>query len=127
QSVWTTYMDDCSYAEAETAAKMSAIARFCQAVRPRCILDVGCNVGVHAAHALANGAATAIGLESDRAAAKVAFARADKAHLNFLPLNVDFANPSPSQGWGSVERTGLFERLRTDALLALAVIHHLCI
>lgn len=127
RSVWTTYMENCLYAAAETAAKMSAIARFCQTVQPRCILDVGCNVGVHAAHALANGAAAAIGIESDRGAAESAFARADKANLNFLPLNVDFANPSPSQGWGNVERAGLFERLRADALLALAVIHHLCI
>ncbi len=126
-SIWTNYAADCSYSSDETAAKMSAIARFCQAVQPRCLLDVGCNVGIHAAHALANGAASAVGIESDRGAAEIAFERAERARLNFLPLNVDFANPSPSQGWGNVERAGLFERLRADALLALAVIHHLCI
>lgn len=127
QSVWADYANDCSYSQAETTAKLSAVAAFCQTVQPRCLLDVGCNTGVHAAHALANGAASAVGIEGDHGAAEIAFTRATKERLNFLPLNVDFANPSPSQGWANVERPGLFERLRADALLALAVIHHLCI
>lgn len=127
RSGWADYADGASYSPADTATKMSLIARFCQTARPRCILDVGCNVGIYAAHALANGASSAVGIESDRATANLAFARADEGNLNFLPLNVDFANPSPSQGWAGTERAGLFERLKADALLALAIVHHLCI
>jgi ribosomal protein L11 methylase PrmA len=126
-SAWSAYHGSCSYTPEETAAKMSLIGRFCRTVQPRCVLDIGCNVGLQSAHALANGAGSAIGLESDRDAVDLAFSRADAAGLNFLPLNIDFANPSPSQGWANAERSGLFQRLRADALLALALVHHLCI
>ena len=44
-----------------------------------------------------------------------------------LPLWLDAANPSPSQGWGQAERQGLAERARADALIALAFIHHIAI
>ena len=37
------------------------------------------------------------------------------------------ANPSPSQGWAQQERAGLRERSDADAVLALALLHHLAI
>jgi len=44
-----------------------------------------------------------------------------------LPLHLDAANPSPNQGWSQAERQGLSERAQGDAVLALALIHHLAI
>ncbi len=44
-----------------------------------------------------------------------------------LPLVMDFTNPSPSLGWHNQERHSLLERSPADALLALALIHHLAI
>jgi hypothetical protein len=44
-----------------------------------------------------------------------------------LPLLLDFANPSPAQGWAHSERLSLEQRGPADALLALALIHHLAI
>jgi hypothetical protein len=40
---------------------------------------------------------------------------------------MDFTNPSPALGWNNQERHSLPERAPTDALLALALIHHLAI
>jgi hypothetical protein len=47
--------------------------------------------------------------------------------LNFLPLFLDLANPTPSQGWAERERRGLIDRASADAILGLALVHHLAI
>ena len=40
---------------------------------------------------------------------------------------MDLTNPSPPAGWENKERMGLFERGPAEAVLALALIHHLAI
>jgi hypothetical protein len=47
--------------------------------------------------------------------------------LPILPLQVDFADPSPGLGWMNRERRPLAERGRPELSLALALIHHLCL
>jgi len=51
--------------------------------------------------------------------------RADGLAQPFLPLQADIQNPSPAQGWNLEERRALRDRLRPDAVLCLALIHHL--
>ncbi|HBQ92707.1 MAG TPA: nodulation protein NoeA, partial [Erythrobacter sp.] len=63
----------------------------------------------------------------DHGALEIAFKRAQLEQLDLLPLWLDAANPSPSQGWGEAERMGLAGRAQPDALLALAFIHHIAI
>jgi hypothetical protein len=46
---------------------------------------------------------------------------------NILPLIQDFSSPSPAIGWGNAERESFLQRSRCDALLVLALIHHLAI
>lgn len=46
---------------------------------------------------------------------------------NIQPLIVDLANPTPATGLNNTERASFMERLDTDLILALALIHHLCI
>jgi hypothetical protein len=55
--------------------------------------------------------------------------RHNTAHgpTNILPLVQDFSSPSPAIGWGNAERDSFLERSRCDALLVLALIHHLAI
>jgi hypothetical protein len=49
-------------------------------------------------------------------------ARGDKS---ILPLVIDLTNPSPGIGWENKERMSLKERGPVDAVLALALVHHL--
>ena len=44
-----------------------------------------------------------------------------------LPLLLDLTNPSPAMGWHNKERSSLLERGPVDAVLALALVHHLAI
>jgi hypothetical protein len=46
---------------------------------------------------------------------------------NLLPLILDLTNPSPALGWQNRERMSLEERGSPDAVLALALLHHLAI
>jgi hypothetical protein len=46
---------------------------------------------------------------------------------NILPLIQDFSSPTPAIGWGNTERSSFLERSHCDALLALALVHHLAI
>jgi ribosomal protein L11 methylase PrmA len=91
------------------------------------IFDLGCNTGDFTVTALENGAKSAVGFDFDFGALEQAFSRFSKSGQPVLPLWLDATNPSPSQGWASKERKSLGERADADALLALAVIHHLAI
>jgi ribosomal protein L11 methylase PrmA len=91
------------------------------------VLDLGCNQGDYSAAALTAGAEYAVGAEADATTAHLAFVRARKEALRFLPLVQDAANPSPSQGWKGVERPSFTVRAQFDFLLALAVEHHLAL
>lgn len=47
--------------------------------------------------------------------------------LDALPLVVDICNPTPAIGWNNEERKSFIERANFDVVLALAIVHHLCI
>ena len=44
-----------------------------------------------------------------------------------MPLIQDFSSPSPAIGWGNAERDSFLQRSHCDALLVLALVHHLAI
>ncbi len=127
RTVWAEYADNNSYAAPEAAAKEDMVRQFAAAVRPGMLWDLGCNTGAFSKAALEAGAKHAIGFDFDQGALEAAFARAEAEDLDLLPLYLDAANPSPSQGWAQNERQGLMERAPADGLLALAFVHHLAI
>jgi ribosomal protein L11 methylase PrmA len=91
------------------------------------LIDLGCNTGDYSVAALEGGAEYIIGFDFDQTAVDIAFSRSKQDNLNFLPLWLDAANPSPNQGWRQSERRGFAERANADALIALAFEHHLAI
>jgi ribosomal protein L11 methylase PrmA len=127
RTVWQDYAQDNSYADEEAAKKKEFVADFVRAVQPGLLLDIGCNSGDYSALALQQGAGLAIGFDFDHGALEFAYQRACRESLNFLPLHLDAANPSPDQGWLQSERKGFDKRAHGDAILALALIHHLAI
>ena len=122
---WVAY--DASVPESESQAIAAFVGNFARQVSPALLWDLGCNTGRYAEAALQAGARYVVGLDSDAGALDGAFARARDRHLNLLPLLVDVVNPSPGQGWRGAERQTLFERGRPNALLAIAIVHHLVI
>lgn len=127
KTVWQDYATDNSYADEEAVNKRRFIAEFASAVKPKIFLDIGCNTGDYSVVALENGALLAVGFDFDHGALEYGYRRAAKEALNFLPLHLDAANPSPNQGWSQAERKGFRERAKGDAVIGLALIHHLAI
>lgn len=126
-TVWSDYVESNTYEDIEKRTKTEFIERFITEIKPRLVFDLGCNSGAFSEIALRSGAQQVIGFDFDQAALDKAYLRAKKKSLNYLPLFLDAANPSPSQGWGESERSGFHDRAKADAVLALAFVHHLAI
>lgn len=124
---WTEYAKSNSYAEAISTEKRQFVSEFVEKTAPDMLIDLGCSTGDYALAALQSGAKYVVGFDTDRLALDAAFSRAADQKLNFLPLCLDAANPSPNQGWRQEERSGFVTRARANALLALAFEHHLAI
>jgi len=127
KTVWGGYAADNSYSGEGASQKRAFIADFARVVQPKLIWDIGCNTGEYSAAALEAGAASIIGFDFDQTAIDMAYQRAVDNDLQLLPLYLDAANPAPDQGWGERERKGLRGRAECDAILALALVHHLAI
>jgi len=126
----TTWQEDArhnSYRDTEAEAKRKFITRFVSESKPRTVWDIGCNTGDYSVAALQGGARSVIGFDFDHGALDLAFDRAKSENLAFTPLFLDVTNPAPDQGWGQAERRGLRARAKADAVLALALIHHVAI
>lgn len=124
---WRDYTTLDSYTPSGFDSKRAFVADFVTAVKPASLLDIGCNTGSYSELALRAGARSVIGIEQDAAAAEAAFQRAKAGDLNLLPIVMDLADASPSQGWLGLERRSFADRACFDGLLALAVEHHLAI
>jgi ribosomal protein L11 methylase PrmA len=126
-----TYWDDYSqfktYSDDETLAKHDFVRRFVTDVQPGMLWDLGCNTGDFSMTALDAGAGYVVGWDNDLGALDIAFARSREAGTRFTPLYGDACDPTPAQGWAEQERAGWQGRGAVDAVLALALIHHLAI
>jgi len=127
KTVWADYAGCNNYKSEETQAKRNFIGDFSRSLQPDVLWDIGCNTGDYSKAALESGATYVVGFDLDQGALNLAYYRAIDENLNFLPLYLDAANQSPSQGWAQSERRGLTERASADGILALAVVHHLSI
>ena len=130
RSNWTGYEADNSYPAPAMAAKEQFVATVCEKLAPRRMVNLGCNLGKFDFIAAAAGA-DVIALDFDLASVDVVYRRARERKARVLPLRVDLAAPSPALGWNNRERRSLLERLQGgagfDAVMALAVIHHLLV
>jgi ribosomal protein L11 methylase PrmA len=124
---WAGYTATAPYNETETAAKRAIVARAMERWRPERLLDLGCNDGALALAAWRAGAGLIVGIDSDAQSVDSAFRQAREAQAPLLPLVVDLADPSPARGWRGGERRGLIERVRPDAVTALALAHHVAL
>jgi ribosomal protein L11 methylase PrmA len=126
-TTWQEYARNTSYRDTEAEAKRKFVARFVSDSRARTVWDIGCNTGDYSVAALQAGARSVIGFDFDQGSLDLAFDRARSEKLAFTPLFLDVTNPAPDQGWGQAERRGLRARAKADAVLALALIHHVAI
>jgi len=126
-TVWGDYAAHNTYTENERVRKQQLIKSFVERNKVSSLLDMGCNSGEYSLAALEGGADHVVGFDFDHGALNVAYDNSKSTGARFLPLWLDAANPSPSQGWLQSEREGFAERFKADAVIALAFEHHLAI
>ncbi|MFY1670885.1 class I SAM-dependent methyltransferase [Plantactinospora sp. WMMB334] len=127
-SHWSGYRETCTYSDADREAKERFVAEaLAEGDRSRLVLDLGANDGTYSRLA-ARHADYVVAVESDPAVVDQLYRklRAD-GERRVLPLVMDLADPSPGGGWRGVERAPFAARAEADAVLALAVVHHLAI
>ena len=118
KSAWSGYMSCHTYSKEEFEAKDEFVRQALEESSPKRVLDVGCKSG-----------ASVVAVDSDAAAVGEAWRSAAAVGLDILPLVVDIARPSPATGWRNAENASFLERAagRFDAVLMLAVVHHLLV
>jgi len=126
-TAWQSYYEETNYTAAGLEHKLELTESFLTQAQPRSGWDLGANTGMFSRLASRRGAYT-LSIDSDPGAVELndrACVQDDEQGL--LPLLIDLTNPSPALGWQNEERMSLRERGPVDALLALALVHHLAI
>ncbi len=126
---WGDYYTATNYTPEGLEHKRQVVAAFLDEIAPapRLVWDMGANTALFSRIAGGKGMQT-IAFDNDPGCVELAYLEGVKtgdAHV--LPLLVDLTNPSPSVGWANEERMSLLERGPADAVLALALVHHLAI
>lgn len=128
KTTWADYTRTHSYDAAEFDAKLAFVREAAARRHWRLVWDLGCNAGIFSQLA-AEHADTVVAMDGDWMAVEHLYrtqqSRADRKKI--LPLVVNLADPSPSQGWQGLERKSLPDRGRPDLTLCLALIHHIVI
>lgn len=124
---WSDYADNTSYSERAAASKDRLVADFLARTDGSRTWDLGANTGRYSRIA-ARGGQRVLAFDIDAAAAERNYRQVrSEGRTDILPLVLDVANPSPGIGWAGTERRSLLDRADPDAILALALVHHLAI
>lgn len=126
-SRWGNYSSSLSYSDNDAQIKRSIIEEYLGSNNINTLLDVGCNKGEYAQLAVEKKVQHVIGIDVDHLSVDKCFLAAQTKNLPFTPIVSNLCNPSPAQGWNYAERKTLHNRINADAIIALAVIHHMCI
>jgi hypothetical protein len=124
---WADYYDGDSYEEAAATHKQRIVGAYIDAIAPGELWDLGANTGEYSRLAVERGVDTKA-FDVDPACVDRNYSEVRRQReTRLLPLLLDLTNPSPSIGWATVERDSIVQRSNADAVMALALIHHIAI
>ena len=131
RSSWTGYMGGYDTLQQRNNFRQSSCSSIVLSASfvPRSILDVGCNTGIFQSFLRLNPVRASWQSTVIPVVAGDVWRVARKDRLDVLPLVVDLTRPTPAVGWRNRECLGFLERARDafDAVLMLAVIHHMLV
>jgi ribosomal protein L11 methylase PrmA len=124
---WQDYAAVNSYSDHMRETKLAFIRQWASKARPGMVWDIGGNTGEYAEAAAQAAKGQAVVLDSDMDCLEACYRERTRKHGQVLPVRMDLGDPSPGLGWRESERKGLSGRDRPNGIMALAVIHHMCI
>jgi len=121
------YEDNNNYNSSSHKNKADLVEKYLKTIKPDSVWDMGANTGMFS-NIAAKTNANVIAFDIDYGALEKGYQSIKKNNIkNITPLFCDFTNPINSLGWENTERMSLIERGPADAILALALVHHLAI
>ena len=127
RSNWTGYTSQGPHTAAYHEQRRALVVELLGAA-PRRVLDVGCN-DAHVSLHLASLGHSVVAIDRDETVIGAAYREAARVGADVLPLVLDFAAPPGGTGWRNAETIAFLDRARGhfDAVLLLAVMHHLMV
>ena len=123
---WNKYYDCINYSQKSIDDKDKILEKWIDRLKPKVVWDIGANTGKFSRIASKKAQLT-ISIDKDYAAVEQNYLETLKMNDKILPLVIDITNPSTNLGWNNNERKSLNERGPADAIIALAIVHHLTI
>lgn len=123
-SWWSNYYQNNNYNRKSFGAKIKLVNSYFEKIKVGSVLDMGGNTGLFG-DLVAKKGIRVISADNDIRAVETNYVWGKSKEV--LPLVVDFTNPSAGLGWANSERRSFWERLEVEAILMLAVVHHLAI
>ncbi len=126
-TTWGNYYEETILGKEYLANKETLFLDFCKDLPVRSALDLGANEG-YFAKILAAKNITVVATDTDSRTIGNLYKFVNKNSIpNILPLILDVTNPSPALGFNNKERSAFHDRIKTELVVALALIHHLVI
>jgi SAM-dependent methyltransferase len=120
---WKNY-----YAQIDPAfdkqAKVNAVREIVTRLAPKTVLDLGCNAGVFSLVAAECGARV-VSVDSSPSCIEALFHAARRRSLPVTPLLSDVLCPTPAYGFLGKQYPSLPDRVRSEMVLCLGLMHHL--
>ena len=121
--IWASY-----YAQMDPSVdrkkKLETVENILRELRPQTVLDLGSNTGVFSAIAASQGCRV-VALDSSEACMEQLYANARERKLHITPLLADLYCPTPPGGFMARQYPGLLDRVGSELVLCLGLMHHL--
>jgi ribosomal protein L11 methylase PrmA len=124
--IWSNYYNETILSKDYLEHKKNVVSHFIQNIPYATVLDAGCNDGTFSL--LCKPEAEIIAADSDSICINQLYRRIKQEKLrHILPAVIDLTFPPGGYGWNNSEYPAFLDRKEYDLVLALALIHHLCI
>jgi len=123
---WADYYEITNYSSDAFEQKKALVKEFVQMAGGGTIWDMGANTGEFSRPVSDFGPVVSFDIDPAAVEKNYRQVRSTK-EIGILPLVLDLTNPSGDIGWANKERDSLANRGPADVVMALALIHHICI
>lgn len=126
-TTWNNYYEETILSKDYLVAKEQLVRDFLSLTEHKTILDLGANTGEFSLLA-AQTTEKIISADFDADCINHLYNQTKQNKIKIIfPLVINISNPTPAIGWANTERESFWQRINVDLIMALALVHHLCI